>query len=46
MRLVERKAEVKTSITIARTSSLKNTAALAEETIVFRNDSTYTVLEK
>ena len=43
MRFVERKAEVKTFIMIARSSSLTNIAALAEEIIVFRNDSKRTV---
>jgi hypothetical protein len=46
MRFVERKAEVKTFIMIASTSSLTNTAALVKEKIVFRNDSIHTVLEK
>jgi len=46
MRFVERKAEVKTFIMIARASSLTNTAALAKEVIVFRSDSIRIVLEK
>jgi hypothetical protein len=45
MGFVERKAEAKTFIMIARTSSLTNTAALAKEITVFRSDSKCTVLE-
>jgi hypothetical protein len=46
MSFVERKAEVNTFIIIASASSLKNTAALAKETLVFRSDSKCTVLER
>lgn len=46
MKLVERKAEVKTFIMIARASSLTNTAALAKKIIVFRSDNICAVLEK